>query len=282
MAPPNPALSIPPSGRHRQPHPRRCLRPGNGQHVIIVAEKEHGRRRAICRQPRTRGPSSTKASRKRLSQFWKGRIGRAGAYDNATPFQDRFYGLNHDPWLVRCELPDLFAGVSDGRAGQGRDHPVAAVLALAAAAVVAGMKGCTAITGWFADVPPAVLAGLYLRQCRTRAAAVEDHNLAGPDRCRRRGARRGGRHRADESRRVRHAGRGQPRCRRGGLPAGADAGEAGWQGGPGPKDADGNQVRLLAALAGPDAAARWSLRRPRSARTRTRCRWPRWYWTRST
>jgi hypothetical protein len=50
-----------------------------------------------------------------------------------------------------------------GRVGQGRDHPVAAVLALAAAAVVAGMKGYTAITGWVADVPPAILADLYLR-----------------------------------------------------------------------------------------------------------------------
>jgi predicted transposase YbfD/YdcC len=37
------------------------------------------------------------------------------------------------------------------------------VLALAAAAVVAGMKGYTAISGWVADVPPLVLAGLYQR-----------------------------------------------------------------------------------------------------------------------
>jgi hypothetical protein len=37
------------------------------------------------------------------------------------------------------------------------------VLALAAAAVVAGMKGYTAITGWVADVPPAILADVYLR-----------------------------------------------------------------------------------------------------------------------
>ena len=62
-----------------------------------------------------------------------------------------------------CDLLGLFAGVPDGRVGQGRDHPVAAVLALAAAAVVAGMKGYTAITGWIADVPPAILADLYLR-----------------------------------------------------------------------------------------------------------------------
>ncbi len=72
--------------------------------------------------------------------------------------------------IVSLPVPDagrdllgLLAGVPDGRTGQGRDHPVAAVLALAAAAVVAGMKGYTAISGWVADVPPPVLAGLYLR-----------------------------------------------------------------------------------------------------------------------
>lgn len=53
--------------------------------------------------------------------------------------------------------------VSDGWSGRGRDHPVAAVLALAAAAVAAGMKGNTAIAGWVRDVPPPVLTGLYLR-----------------------------------------------------------------------------------------------------------------------
>jgi predicted transposase YbfD/YdcC len=40
---------------------------------------------------------------------------------------------------------------------------VAAVLALAAAAVVAGMRGYTAIAGWVKDVPPPVLADLYMR-----------------------------------------------------------------------------------------------------------------------
>jgi len=61
------------------------------------------------------------------------------------------------------DLLKLFGSVSDGRSGQGRDHPVAAVLALAVAAVVAGMKGYTAIAGWVKDVPPPVLADLYLR-----------------------------------------------------------------------------------------------------------------------
>jgi predicted transposase YbfD/YdcC len=61
------------------------------------------------------------------------------------------------------DLLELFGSVSDGRSDQGRDHPVAAVLALAAAAVVAGMKGYTAISGWVKDVPPPVLADLYMR-----------------------------------------------------------------------------------------------------------------------
>jgi hypothetical protein len=64
---------------------------------------------------------------------------------------------------VRNDLLELFGSVPDGRSGQGRDHPVAAVLALAAAAVVAGMKGYAAIAGWVQDVPPPVLADLYLR-----------------------------------------------------------------------------------------------------------------------
>jgi hypothetical protein len=64
---------------------------------------------------------------------------------------------------VRDDLLERFSLVRDGRSGQGRDHPAAAVLALAAAAVVAGMKGYTAIAGWVKDVPPPLLADLYLR-----------------------------------------------------------------------------------------------------------------------
>ena len=45
---------------------------------------------------------------------------------------------------------------------------MAAVLALAAAAVVAGMKGYTAISGWVKDVPLPVHP-----QCRLGAARVE-------------------------------------------------------------------------------------------------------------
>jgi hypothetical protein len=48
---------------------------------------------------------------------------------------------------VCTALLEAFAQVSDGRSDQGRDHPVAVVLALAAAATVAGMRGYVAIAG---------------------------------------------------------------------------------------------------------------------------------------
>jgi predicted transposase YbfD/YdcC len=70
-----------------------------------------------------------------------------------------------------CDLLELLAKVPDGRPGQGRDHPVAVVLALAAAAVVAGMRSFTAIAGWAADVPAGVLAELYERGGSPRAPA---------------------------------------------------------------------------------------------------------------
>jgi predicted transposase YbfD/YdcC len=71
--------------------------------------------------------------------------------------------VTHAVTRIDDDLLELFGSVLDGRPGQGRDHPVAAVLALAAAAVVAGMKGYTAISGWVRDVPAPVLADLYMR-----------------------------------------------------------------------------------------------------------------------
>ena len=155
-----------------------------------------------------------------------------------------------------CDLLGLLAGVPDGRTGQGRDHPVAAVLALAAAAVVAGMKGYTAISGWVADVPPPVLAGLYLRcgavpapppskttiwRVLTDAGAEELDAAAG-------------------TWLMSLAGLADPAA------AGPDAAEEDCppalvqvrldgKAVRGARNADGSQVRLLAALAGPDAAS---------------------------
>jgi hypothetical protein len=60
---------------------------------------------------------------------------------------------------VHVDLLELFGSVTDGRSGQGRDHPAAVVLALAAAAVVAGMKGDTAIADWVKDCPAAGAGG---------------------------------------------------------------------------------------------------------------------------
>ena len=67
------------------------------------------------------------------------------------------------------ELLGRFAGISDGRSDQGRDHPVAVVLTLCAAAVLAGTRSFTAIAGWIADVPTELLALLYSTSPRTPA-----------------------------------------------------------------------------------------------------------------
>jgi predicted transposase YbfD/YdcC len=67
------------------------------------------------------------------------------------------------------ELLGRFAGISDGRSDQGRDHPVAVVLTLCAAAVLAGMRSFTAIAGWVADVPAELRALLHSTPPRTPA-----------------------------------------------------------------------------------------------------------------
>jgi len=152
---------------------------------------------------------------------------------------------------VCCDLLELFAGVSDGRVGQGRDHPVAAVLALAAAAVVAGMKGYTAITGWVADVPPAILADLYLRSGAAPAPPPSKTTIW--------------RVLIDADTEAFDAAVGTWLMDLAGFTTPATAGAADCSRAlmqvrldgkaiRGARDADGNQVRLLAALAGPHAA----------------------------
>jgi predicted transposase YbfD/YdcC len=155
-----------------------------------------------------------------------------------------------------CDLLELFTGVSDGRVGPGRDHPVAAVLALAAAAVVAGMKGYTAITGWVADVPPAVLADLYLRSGAAPAPPPSKTTIW--------------RVLTDADAEAFDVAVGTWLMNLAGFTTPATASrDTGEEGCPralmqvrldgkavrGARDAGGNQVRLLAALAGPDAAA---------------------------
>jgi predicted transposase YbfD/YdcC len=154
-----------------------------------------------------------------------------------------------------CDLLELFAGISDGRVGPGRDHPVAAVLALAAAAVVAGMRGYTAITGWVADVPPAILADVYLRSGAAAAPPPSKTTIW--------------RVLTDADAGAFDVAVGTWLMSLAGLTLPAAAGRDTGEDCPpalmqvrldgkairGAKDADGNQVRLLAALVGSDAAS---------------------------
>jgi predicted transposase YbfD/YdcC len=66
-----------------------------------------------------------------------------------------------DPTLV--DLVDYLSVINDPRDPRWVSHPLAAVLTLCAAAVVAGMRSFTAIAGWVADTPPHLLHELYHR-----------------------------------------------------------------------------------------------------------------------
>jgi predicted transposase YbfD/YdcC len=68
-----------------------------------------------------------------------------------------------------ARLADLrrhLAGVPDPRDRRGIRHTMASILAIAAAAVVAGARSLTAIGEWAADAPQRVLAALGVRRCR--------------------------------------------------------------------------------------------------------------------
>jgi predicted transposase YbfD/YdcC len=70
-----------------------------------------------------------------------------------------------DP-LQQAETPHLLAylaSVPDPRAPRGRRHPLVAILAMAAAAVLAGARSMTAIAEWAADAPQPVRAALGAR-----------------------------------------------------------------------------------------------------------------------
>jgi hypothetical protein len=85
------------------------------------------------------------------------------------------------PSRVCSDLLQRFARVSDGRQDQGRVHPVAVVLALCAAAVVAGMASFTAIAGWATDVPAEVLVKLYGRRSAPPSKATIWRVVTGAD-----------------------------------------------------------------------------------------------------
>ena len=57
-------------------------------------------------------------------------------------------------------LLDLLAQIPDPRKRRGRRHPLAGLLAVGIAAVIAGSRSFAAIGQWAADAGPDVLAGL--------------------------------------------------------------------------------------------------------------------------
>jgi hypothetical protein len=64
---------------------------------------------------------------------------------------------------VVTDLLDRFSQIADYRRQPWVEHPLAAVLALCAGAVVAGMCSFTAVAGWVGDVSEDVLASVYAR-----------------------------------------------------------------------------------------------------------------------
>jgi hypothetical protein len=67
-------------------------------------------------------------------------------------------------------LPQYFTDIPDPRRGQGRRHPLATVLAIAAAATLCGMRGYKAISLWAQDLGQKGRARL---RCRYRHGRYE-------------------------------------------------------------------------------------------------------------
>lgn len=73
--------------------------------------------------------------------------------------------------LVRSLL-HAFATVPDHRSSQGRRHPLAAVLALSTAAMIAGARSLYAIAQWGRLQPPSVVHALGFARDRTPCVAT--------------------------------------------------------------------------------------------------------------
>jgi predicted transposase YbfD/YdcC len=87
--------------------------------------------------------------------------------DPSSPIPSGLTVLGHADPLQPAETPHLLAylaTVTDPRARAGRRHPLAAILVLAAAAVLAGARSIAAIGEWAADAPQPVRAALGTRR----------------------------------------------------------------------------------------------------------------------
>ena len=128
-----------------------------------------------------------------------------------------------DP-LQEAETPRLLAylaTIPDPRSALGRRHPLVAILALAAAAVLAGARSFAAIAEWAADAPQPVRAALGARRdapdhwavpaeatIRRTLGRLDGNALAAAV-----GAWLADRQRHDRSDSAGHAQRGRPRQR---------------------------------------------------------------------
>ena len=89
--------------------------------------------------------------------------------DPSSPIPTALGHLTHASplQLHDADAPHLLsylAAVPDQRAARGRRHPLVAILAMAAAAVLAGARSIAAIAEWAADAPPPVRAALGARR----------------------------------------------------------------------------------------------------------------------
>jgi hypothetical protein len=89
--------------------------------------------------------------------------------ERSSPIPAALTHLAHadPPQLQDADAPHLLtylAAVPDPRAVRGRRHPLVAILAMAAAAVLAGARSIAAIAEWAADAPQPVRAALGARR----------------------------------------------------------------------------------------------------------------------
>ena len=155
--------------------------------------------------------------------------------------------------LQEAEAPHLLAylaAIADPRARSGRRHPLAGILALAAAAVLAGARSFAAIAEWAADAPQPVRAALGARRdtpdhwavpaeatIRRTLGRLDAHTLAAAV-----GAWLADRQRHDQGDSAARARRRPPQRQR------AVAVDGKTLRGAHPPDGDGRPVHLLAAM----------------------------------